>query len=177
MHRYATLASIWLGLSGLGCNTSPLGSYDEAADEVEDSVSALSSDDTEMAVDTLDEVADDTAATGSNAKDRPLRGRWLRRHRPHGRGHGLGLLVWYADLDALAQCRDLRDQCKQDDSQQNCRPEVRSCVRPVLRQAFLAMCEEPVAMCQESTAPERPCARIHRHCDGFVAEADAGTDG
>ena len=75
-------------------------------------------------------------------------------------------MLWYADLDALQACRDLREECAASADPSTCQADVRACVQPVLEQAFATMCEEKLAMCASADAPERPCARIANVCSG-----------
>jgi hypothetical protein len=162
--------------------------YEQAAQEVESAVAALDqedSDDTAIdgAADDADDAAGDDDADSDEATEEANGGhadedhaRDDRRHRRHhgrgnrhGRGHGL--LLWYADLDALQMCRELRESCLASAEPATCKEEVRACVKPILDAAFAAMCEERVAMCSADDAPERKCARVAKHCGGDTPDA------
>ena len=178
--------------------------YEQAAQEVESAVAALDqadSDDTAIdgaAADgdtaTSDDDADSDEATqeangghadrdvdsdeateeangGHAGKGRKGGGRHGRGHH-HGRGHDL--LLWYADLDALQVCRDLRETCATSADPAACKDEVHACVQPILDAAFAAMCEERTAMCSADDAPANKCERVAKHCGGDETAPDAG---
>ncbi|HMI91107.1 MAG TPA: hypothetical protein VK509_07070 [Polyangiales bacterium] len=171
-----------LALAAFGCGSNASGGdpYEQAASEVESAVSALADDDSDdSAIDgaadgsdaaTPDDDGDSDEATeeangGHEGKDRGGSGR---RGGHHGRGHrhgrGHDLLLWYADLDALQMCRDLRESCQASADASTCKDEVKACVKPVIDAAFAAMCEERVALCSADDAPERSCKRVDKHC-------------
>lgn len=177
-----------LGLTSMGCGNGTTDPYQQAATEVASAAAALEQDGTGAALDGLQDGDADVDSDSDEAADEAARGdggvgegghhRGGRGRHPHGRrhGHGHGLLLWYADLDALQACRDLREQCAMSADPSTCQGDVRACVQPILEQAFAAMCEEKLAMCAVDGAPERPCARIADHCGGDDdAATDAGT--
>jgi hypothetical protein len=198
------IALAMLGVASGGCSDEAIDPYQQAAQEVASAAAALDQegDGDDMALDgvedgdaAVDEDADDDAdeaaeeaaeASGDGGEhdgwDRRdgRRGDGFGRHRHGrrhgGRGHGFGLLLWYADLDALRACRDVREQCLATATdEESCRDEVRACVQPVLEQAFAAMCEEKLTMCEAADAPERHCGKIERICDADDDPTDGGT--
>jgi len=167
-----------LGLTSMGCGSGTTDPYQQTAQEVDSAAAALGRDGTEVALDGLedsdadvdddaDESADEsTRGDGGVREHHGHQGRGEHGRHPHGRhhGHGHGLLLWFADLDALQACRDLREQCAMSADPSTCKDDVRACVQPILEQAFAAMCEEKLAMCAADGAPERPCAHIAARC-------------
>jgi len=95
----------------------------------------------------------------------------------HHHGRGNDLLLYYADLDALQACRDLRDSCQASADPASCKDEVHACVEPILQDAFAAMCAERVTMCDSAGSDPKPCERVHARCDANTggAPTDAGT--
>lgn len=187
-----------LGVASGGCSDEAVDPYQQAAQEVASAAAALGQGDgddmaldgvedgdaavDEDADDDADEAAEEAARGDGGVRDGHRRGRrgdGFGRHR-HGRrhgghGHGLGLLLWYADLAALQACRDVREQCLANATEEeSCRDEVRACVQPVLEQAFATMCEEKLAMCAADDASERHCGKIERICSADDDPTDGG---
>ena len=203
MRNSVPIALALLGCGVLGCGSDAVDPYQKAADQVASAAAALDEEGgDDMA---LDGVADSDAAVGDTDDDadedadedtdevaeEAARGdggvRDGRHHRGDGRGgfgrhpsgrrhgHGIGLLLWYADLAALQVCRDLREECAASADPSLCRDDVHACVHSVFEQAFAALCEDKLAMCEAADAPERACGRIERVCGASDAPAtDAG---
>ena len=76
------------------------------------------------------------------------------------------MLLWYADLTAVEQCRELRTSCESSADTTSCGTQVKDCLRPVLEQAFAAMCEERLAECAAESDGSGGCKTIQAHCDG-----------
>lgn len=193
-----------LGVSVFGCQNGSPGGFEESAIEVEESRAALTAGDSESAfaemdgyassssddADTADESVDESAKADSDAgvdegrsgvhdgrgrrhfPDRAHRG-----SRPRGRGHGVGLLVWYADLDALKVCQDLRNGCTDSEAVPSCRDQVKECVKPVLEAAFKSLCDERIAECDASSASDHSCTRIRNVCSADAQSEAQGSDG
>lgn len=174
---------VLLGFGVFGCSTpSQPSTFEQAAGEVNESFAALTASDPDATFEALDQVSsgseavasDDSADAGSDDSAsttvEPSGKREGRGERPHGRGHGLGLLVWYADLDALKVCRDLRDTCSTSADASACEEQVKACVRPVLEQAFKAMCDEQIAACDASANAEKSCESIRSTCGGGLGD-------
>lgn len=196
--RNVLSASCVLACAAFGCNASTTQDpYEQAALEVESASFALDQDDSDdQALDGAADDGTDAAAPGDDDdgdgdeateerngghKGGAARGdgdRGGRGGRHHGRGHrhgrGHDLLLWYADLDALQACRDLRETCQASADPSACKDEVRACVEPVLDAAFAAMCEERLTMCAAADAPAGKCARIERKCS--ADDGDGGVD-
>ena len=202
MRNSVPIALALLGCGVLGCGSDAVDPYQKAADQVASAAAALDEEGgDDMA---LDGVADSDAAVGDTDDDadedadedtdevaeeaaRGDGGVRRRHHRGDGRGgfgrhpsgrrhgHGIGLLLWYADLAALQVCRDLREECAASADPSLCRDDVHACVHSVFEQAFAALCEDKLAMCEAADAPERACGRIERVCGASDAPAtDAG---
>ncbi|MDD9934936.1 MAG: hypothetical protein OXT09_15100 [Myxococcales bacterium] len=146
------LTVITLVALAAACSSSEADPYEQAATEVEQMAAALQDADRDADIDRL--------ARRGGDRDR--------RHHHHR-----GLLNRFGDSEAFEACRALADDCGGDGADAgagmglgDCRDEVRGCVRDALREAFAAMCEERSAMCAEDGAPERPCGRIARVCEG-----------
>jgi hypothetical protein len=167
------------------------GSDDTAIDTGTDDSASAAADSDSDSDEATDEAADsdgdsdeatDEAAGGHQARaggagdmdgDRGGHGK-----RGHGRGHhhgrGHALLLWYADLDALQTCRDLRTTCLASDDPSTCKDDVHACVKPILDAAFDAMCTERTTMCEASDANAKACERVAKHCGAETSAPDAG---
>lgn len=192
MPKLTRFVPVLLGVGLMGCpaSSSNSGTFDESSAEVNESWAALSSGDPDSTFGAMDQIGqasqagDDDADAGIDESGGGGRKRWPdRAHRgprPHGRGHGIGLLVWYADLDALQVCQDLRTSCLAGEDTSTCGQQVKDCVKPVLQQAFAALCEERIAQCDASGANERGCEQIRSVCGGDAgtgaAESDTAVD-
>ncbi|MDD9938623.1 MAG: hypothetical protein OXT09_33745 [Myxococcales bacterium] len=137
----------------IGCTAATDDPFEDAALEVEQTIVALEDEEADGAVEEL--------------ADRDRRDH-RRRHHHHRR-----LLQNFGEDAALDDCRELRASCADEDGMDagedaegsTCREEVRECVRSALEDAFAAMCEEHLAMCEDEGARERPCERIAQRCE------------
>lgn len=199
MKKLTRFVPVLLSIGALnGCsNATPAPSqFDNSAVDVNESLAALTASDPDQTLSAFDDVVkgaqndateDNEADAGTDeGKGGPGMKGGLNRLKngkkpPSGRGHGIGLLLWYADLDALKLCQEKRANCPTsaaDPATATCKDEVKACVKSVLDDAFTALCQERVAQCDASGRNEEGCGRIRNACgQGDPAAATGQHDG
>lgn len=202
--RWTSVVLALSGLTAFGCShdgaaTATETPVVESTNDLADSASALRANDSDATFEALDRCdrrgrKDDSDAgvdedRGRNRdRDRGDRGNTAGRggrddNRGRGNGdiasaiaRGLDSLLAVADLDALKECQEIAKTCAAMDDRSSCRTDVENCVRPVLTDAFKALCEERTAACEKDSDADG-CKAVERACSADLTGAATGSTG
>jgi hypothetical protein len=178
---YVLMAVAGMTVLGCGSSSSPVSTAPKSGDDLSDSAAVVAANDADSALLALDErrrgrdrdadAGVDDAGVDDDSRGRGPRGRNGRDGRDGSRaGRGAGFergleeLLAVADLDALTKCQDIQQGCSTSKDADACRSEVEACVRPILVDAFKALCEQRTTECKQDGSSDQACKRVEQLC-------------